>query len=59
MIGEDGVIVKRGEVVLRLVHKKGFPRVDEITIICNTSIYEDYLEMRASIVIDMFEISQS
>jgi len=34
MIGNDGVVAKRDNIVLRIAQEQDLPSVDEITIIC-------------------------
>ena len=45
MIGDDGVIARRGEVVLRRARDEDLPRVDEITITCYAEIQASYVSM--------------
>ena len=45
MIGKNGVVAKREDVVLRQARDEDLPRVDEITVICYTSIHESYVAM--------------
>lgn len=45
MIGINGVVARREGVVLRKTRDEDLPRVDEITIICYTSIHESYVAM--------------
>jgi GNAT superfamily N-acetyltransferase len=45
LIGKDGVVAKREGVVLRVAQEDDLPRVDEITVICYTSIHGSYVAM--------------
>ena len=45
MIGKEGLVAQRGNVVLRLARAEDLPRVDEITVTCYTQIHDSYVAM--------------
>ena len=45
MIGQDGIVASRQGIVLRRALDEDLPRVDEITIICYTPIFESFVAM--------------
>jgi len=42
---KNRIVARRGDVVLRQAHAEDLPRVDEITVICYTPIFESYVAM--------------
>lgn len=45
MIGNDGVVATRGDVLLRRARAEDLPRIDELTVICYTPINDSYAAM--------------
>lgn len=45
MIGKNGVVASRGNVVLRVARGEDLPGVDAITVICYAAIQESYVAM--------------